>query len=187
MQYTDRLWLRKPEQNDHYNVDDFNYNYQKISESFVGVPTKTDYMSIDEFIASEHAIEIKKGDAIIVNDVVYVLIDNNSLDKNNYVPYGTDGIVVMREYIPLNKRVKGSLYLQLGKTRRIIVRVFKKFFNREYIDTDTKDTLTFKQTDEKTTNVSDGNRYRFTCKNLSILEDGDTSERFVEKLYFVIK
>ena len=187
MQYTDRLGLKKPDQNDIYNVDDFNYNYQKISESFAGVPTPTDYMSIDDFVASEQVQDIKKGDAVIVNGVVYVLIGSDSSNKDNYVPYGADGVVIMHEYVPIEQRTKGSMYLQLGKTRRLIVRVFKKFFNREYTDTDTSDTLTFKQSDTKTENVDDGNKYRFTCKNLSILEDGDTSERLEEKLYFVIK
>lgn len=187
MQYTDRLGLRKPDQSDHYNVDDFNYNYQKISEAFAGVPTQTDYMTIDEFVVSEHAKDIKKGDAIVVNGVVYVLIGDDPLNKNDYVPYGADGMVIMREYVPISERVKGSLYLQLGKTRRLIVKVFRKFFNREYTYTDTNDTLTFKQTDKKTTNVSDGNKYRFTCKNLSILEDGDASERVDGKIYFVTK
>ena len=48
-----------------------------------------------------------------------------------------------------------------------------------------KDKAPAKQTTEKTTNVSDGNKYRFTCKNLSILQQGDSSERFEGKIYFV--
>lgn len=185
MQYTERLGLRKPDQNDHYNVDDFNYNYQKISESFAGVPTQTNYMSIDDFVASEQAQNIKKGDAIVVNGVVYVLIGDDPLNKFDYVPYGADGIVIMHEYVPIEQRTKGSLYLQLGKTRRLIVKVFKKFYRRTYTSSDTSDTLTFKETDSKTTNVDDGNKYRFTCKNLSILLDGENPERVDGKIYFV--
>lgn len=130
------------------------------------------------------------SELIITNDKgekeVYVYVGGDPFDMDNYLQvYGTRAIVVMHEYIPISQRVKGSLYLQLGKTRRLIVRVFKKFFNREYTETDTNDTLTFKQTTEKTTNISDGNKYRFTCKNLSILEDGDISERVDGKIYFV--
>lgn len=187
MQYTDRLGLKKPDQNDHYNVDDFNYNYQKISESFAGVPVKTDYKSIEEFVVSEQAEGVKKGDAVVINGVIYILIGDNPLNKDDYVPYGADGIVIMREYIPIEERVKGSLYLQLGKTRRLIVKVFKKFFNREYTETDTSDTLTFKQTTEKTTNISDGNNYRFTGKNITIIQPGEVVERVEGKLYLVVK
>lgn len=326
MQYTDRLGLRKPEQHDHYNVDDFNYNYQKISESFAGVPTQTDYMTIDEFIASEQVKDIKKGDAIVVNSIIYIFVGDDPLNKNDYVPYGADGMVIMREYVPISERVKGSMYLQLGKTRRLVVKIFKKFFGktknllpypfyettktqngvaftdigdgtivasgtssgqsaftfnhridntmmlgageykvsgcpsggsnttyrlvvakssatgsfevitRDYGDgatfTLTEDTdiyvgfevlngatvsnlvvrpmvrlasitddtyepykkveadnttLLFQKTNTKTTNISDGSKYRFTCMNLSILQNGDTSERLQEKLYFVIK
>ena len=100
---------------------------------------------------------------------------------------GADAMVIMYEFVPVEERVKGSLYLQLGKTRGLIVKVFKKFFNREYMSSDTSDTLTFKQTTAKTTNVNDGNKYRFLCKNLSILEDGDTTERLEGKIYFVAK
>ena len=98
---------------------------------------------------------------------------------------GADALVVMHEYVPVEERVKGSLYLQLGKTRNLIIRVFKKFFNRAYTGTDTSDTLTFKETTERTATVTDGNNYRFLCKNLSILENGDTTERLEGKIYFV--
>ena len=187
MQYTDRLGLRKPDQFDHYNVDDFNYNYQKISESFAGVPTQTDYMTIDEFVVSEKAKDIKKGDAIVLNGVVYVLIGDDPLNKNNYVPYGADGMVIMREYIPINERVKGSMYLQLGKIRGLIIRVFTKFYNRLPNNNDDANTLLFKESMTMTTNVDDGENYRFTCKNLSILDDGDVSERLEGKIYFITK
>lgn len=187
MQYTDRLGLRKPDQNDYYNVDDFNYNYQKISESFAGVPVKTDYKTMDEFVASEQAKDIKKGDAVVVNGVIYILVGNNPLNKDDYVPYGADGIVVMHEYIPIEERTKGSMYLLLGKTRRLIVKVFKKFYRRTYTSSDTSDTLTFKETTERTTNVNDGNNYRFTCKNITIIHPDDVVERVEGKLYFVVK
>lgn len=98
---------------------------------------------------------------------------------------GADALVVMHEFVPVEERVKGSIYLQLGKTRGLIIKIFKKFFNRAYTSSDTSDTLTFKQTTTKTTNVNDGNKYRFLNKNLSILEDGDTTERLEGKIYFV--
>ena len=187
MQYTDRLRLRKPEQNDYYDVDDFNYNYQKISESFAGVPTQTDFNTMDEFLESEQAKDTKKGDAIIINGVVYVLIDDYPLNKNNYVPYGADGMVIMHEYIPISKRIKGSLYLQLGKTRGLIIRIFTKFYNRLPNESDDSNTLLFKESMTMTTNIEDGENYRFICKNLSILEDGDSNERMEKKIYFITK
>lgn len=187
MQFTERLGLKKPDQNDIYNVDDFNYNYQKISESFAGIPIQTEYKNIDDFVASEQAKDIKKGDAIVVNGITYIMVGDNPLSKDSYIQYGASGIVVMHEYVPIEERVKGSLYLQLGKTRKLIVKVFKKFFNREHTDTDTSDTLTFKETTERTTNVNDGNNYRFTGKNITIIHPDDVVERIEGKLYFVVK
>lgn len=185
MQFTDRLGLRKPDQDDAYQVDDFNQNFQRISEAFAGVPMVTEYLTLEEFIASGKADGLKKGDTVAINNLIYILVGDNPLDASHYMVYGAEALVVMREYVPVSERIKGSMYLQLGKTRRLIVRVFKKFFNREHTETDTSDTLTFKQTTEKTTNISDGNKYRFTCKNLSILQQGESPERFEGKLYFV--
>ena len=53
--------------------------------------------------------------------------------------------------------------------------------------TDHDSMLIFKEKNQKTTNVSDGNKYRFLCKNLSIIEDGDTTERLEGKIYLVTK
>lgn len=117
---------------------------------------------------------------------VYIYVGGDQFDMDNYLQvYGTRAMVVMHEYIPISQRVKGSLYLQLGKTRRLIVKIFRKFYNRLPEETDTEDTLLFKQTDTKTTNVDDGNKYRILCKNLSILQQGDSSERLEGKIYFI--
>ena len=185
MQYTERLGLRKPDQSDHYNVDDFNYNYQKISEAFTGVPVKTDYVTLDEFITSEQVENIKKGDAIIINSVIYVLIGDDPLNKDDYVPYGADGMVIMREYIPTSKRIKGSMYLQVGKTRRLIIKIFTKFFNREPNAVDAAETMLFKETTEMTDNTESDMNHRFTCKNMNILDAGETVERKEQKFYFI--
>lgn len=187
MQFTDRLHLRKPDQDDAYQVDDFNANFQHISEAFASVPRLTDYLTLEEFIASGTATDLKKGDTVAINDIIYILVGDNPLDESQYMPYGAEAVVIMREYIPVSERIRGCLYLQLGKTRLLIVKVFKKFYNREYTETDTSDTLTFKQTTEKTTNVSDGNKYRFTCKNVVIIQPGEVVERVEGQLYLVVK
>ena len=117
---------------------------------------------------------------------VYIYVGGDQFDMDNYLQvYGTRAMVVMHEYVPISQRVKGSLYLQLGKTRRLIVKVFRKFYNRLPKATDTEDTLLFKRTDTKTTNIDDGNKYRFSCKNLSTLHQGDSSERLEGKIYFI--
>ena len=187
MQFTNRLNLRKPDQDDAYQVDDFNANFQRISEAFAGVPTLTNYLTLDEFIASGTAENIKKGDTVAINNLIYILVGDNPLDASQYMVYGAEAIVVMKEYIPVEERIKGSLYFQLGKTRRLIIKVFKKFFNREYEETDTSGTLTFKQTTEKTENISDGNRYGFTLKNVTVILPGENPERVEGKIYFVVK
>lgn len=98
---------------------------------------------------------------------------------------GADAMVIMHEYVPVKERIKGSMYLQLGKTRRLIIRVFKKFFNREPDSSDDKETLLFKETTEMTSNVESDLNYRFTCQNMNILNDGESVERKEQKFYFI--
>ncbi len=150
----------------------------------------SDSDSIDDFIKDELHDDIEPGTTIIINNNgdknIYMYIGGDPFDVNNYLQvYGTKAMVVMHEYIPVSKRIKGSLYLQLGKTRRLIVKVFRKFYKRLPQETDTEDTLLFKQTDTKTTNADDGNKYRFLCKNLSVLQQGETPERLEGKFYFI--
>ena len=150
----------------------------------------SDSDSIDDFIKDELHDDIEPGTTIIINNNgdknIYMYIGGDPFDVNNYLQvYGTKAMVVMHEYIPISKRIKGSLYLQLGKTRRLIVKVFRKFYKRLPQETDTEDMLLFKQTDTKTTNVDDGNKYRFLCKNLSVLQQGETTERLEGKFYFI--
>lgn len=150
----------------------------------------SDSDSIDDFIKDELPDDIEPGTTIIINNNgdknIYIYVGGDPFDVNNYLQvYGTKAMVVMHEYIPPSKRIKGSLYLQLGKTRRLIVKIFRKFYRRLPEETDTEDTLLFKQTDTKTTNVDDGNKYRFLCKNLSVLQQGETPERLEGKFYFI--
>lgn len=168
-----------------------------MNNSEYGPPViDTNAGSIEEFIEEIEGTgdaDIDVGSQIIIENEdgekeIYIYVGGDPFDMNSYLQvYGSRALVVMHEYIPIKQRLKGSLYLQLGKTRRLMVKIFRKFYRREYIASDTDDTLTFKQTDVKTTNVSDGYNYRFTCSNLSILEDGDSSARLEEKLYVVIK
>lgn len=131
------------------------------------------------------------GSEIIITNIegdkdIYIFVGGDPLNINNYKKvYGTKAMVVMRQFIPTSQRIKGSLYLQLGTTRRLIIRVFRKFFNRLPEPNDTEDTLLFKRTDEKTTNIDDGNKYRFYCKNLSVVKQGENPERFEGKFYLV--
>lgn len=157
-----------------------------------GTPPTIDSKSdlIEDFIKDEVHDDIEPGTTIIINNGgdknIYVYVGGDSSDVNNYLQvYGTRAMVVMYEYIPPSKRLKGSLYLQLGKTRRLIVRIFRKFYNRLPEPTDTEDTLLFKQSDTKTTNVDDGNKYRFLCKNFSVLQQGETPERSEGRFYFI--
>lgn len=152
------------------------------------IDSKSD--SIEDFIKDEVHDDIEPGTTIIINNGgdknIYVYVGGDSSDVNNYLQvYGTRAMVVMYEYIPPSKRIRGSLYLQLGKTRRLIVRIFRKFYNRLPEPTDTEDTLLFKQRDTKTTNVDDGNKYRFLCKNFSVLQQGETPERSEGRFYFI--
>ena len=150
----------------------------------------SDSDSIDDFIKDELPDDIEPGTTIIINNNgdknIYIYVGGDPFDVNNYLQvYGTKAMVVMHEYIPPSKRIKGSLYLQLGKTRRLIIKIFRKFYRRLPQESDTEDTLLFKQTDTKTTNVDDGNKYRFLCKNLSVLQQGETPERLEGKFYFI--
>lgn len=152
------------------------------------IDSKSD--SIEDFIKDEVHDDIEPGTTIIINNGgdknIYVYVGGDSSDVNNYLQvYGTRAMVVMYEYIPPSKRIRGSLYLQLGKTRRLIVRIFRKFYNRLPEPADTEDTLLFKQSDTKTTNVDDGNKYRFLCKNFSVLQQGETPERSEGRFYFI--
>ena len=68
MQFTNRLGLKKPDLDDAYNVNDFNENYQKISEAFAGVPEETSgFKTIDDFIGSGAAIDKKRGDTVSID------------------------------------------------------------------------------------------------------------------------
>ena len=179
-----------PDQDDAYQVDDFNYNYQKISESFAGVPLMTNYLTLAEFIASGNAEGFKRGDTVAINNIIYLLVADNPLFEASWMPYGAEALVVMRNYyMPITERIKGSMYLQLGNTRRLIVKVFNKYLKQEPpSDGAEAQTIYIKEGSEKTSNteVEDGLKYRFMCKNISILQSGDSPSRSLGRLYFVV-
>jgi len=131
MKYTNRLGLKKPDQDDAYQVDDFNFNYQKISEAFAGVPVVTSGIkTIAEYIATDAASDMKKGDTVFIDNVIYILLGDDPLNASNWKPYGSEAFILMQNgrYIPISERIKQSIYLQVGTARRVIVRVFKEFF-----------------------------------------------------------
>ena len=206
---TENFGLHKPSRTDFYDIEVFNENADivdallKEHENSINVITQKIQKRVFKTLEEMRAWlsdETNKGVASI-GDLLYIE-DDDAPDwwietvRGNPNPdgfyydikkVGADALVVMHNYIPVGERIKGSLYLQLGKTRNLIIRVFRKFFNREHSTNDTDDTITFKQSTEKTVAVSDGNKYRFLCKNLSILEEDDTTERLEGKIYFVTK
>ena len=131
MKYTNRLGLKMPDQDDAYQVDDFNENYQKISEAFAGVPQETTYTSIEIFCESQNAADMRKGDVVKINDVLYLLNADDGTDFRNYIPYGATGIVIMTpsEYVNISDRTEQSIYALVTRTRGLIVKVFKKFYH----------------------------------------------------------
>lgn len=279
-----------------------------LSDSAYAPPTIiTGAPTIDDFKEEGNSVEIG-SDIIITNKdgekEIWTYIGGDT-----YVQvYGTKALVIMHEYIPPSERVRGSLYLQLGKTRRLIIKVFHKFFRNlatisgqtvvrngvtflfngdgsitvtgtaadhtsmiagkvflkanetyvlkggiskdckvdlrcdsarsvMYLDADGKGcastggdrvftngnsdatvyvvvrveggktfdyqrvyprvsvvdgnaagdlyTMYFKETTDKTSNVADGNNYRFVCKNMTIMQEGDEEpERLEGKFYF---
>ena len=138
MQFTNRLRLKKPDQDDAYQVDDFNENYQKISEAFAGVPVKVEGIrTIEEYIATGKAVDMKNGDTVFIDNVIYILLGDDPLNASNWKPYGSEAFILMRDgkFIPFSERIKQSIYLQVGTARRVIIRVFKEFFKNLFVTT----------------------------------------------------
>lgn len=138
MQFTNRLLLKKPDLDDAYNVNDFNENYQKISEAFAGVPDKVEGIkTIDEYVEyrKKEASEMKRGDTVSIDNVIYILLGDDPLNASNWKPYGSEAFILMRDgqYVPISERIKQSIYLQVGNKRRVIVRVFKEFFKNLFV------------------------------------------------------
>ncbi len=129
MRYTDRLDLKLPDQDDAYQVDDFNHNYQKITESFAGIPISMECESIDEFVKSKEAESMKRGDTVDINNLIYILLGPDPKNKDDYKPYGSEALVIMEEYIPPSERTKGSMYFQIGNEQDLIIKVFKEFYH----------------------------------------------------------
>lgn len=129
MKFTDRMGLKMPDQDDAYQVDDFNSNVKKISEYFAAKPVLTPYKDLTEFIRSGKAAGYKLGDTVAIHDIIYILVADNPLSEASWMPYGAEALVVMEQYIPVAERHNGSLYLQLGNSRRLIVKVFREFYH----------------------------------------------------------
>ena len=146
-----------------------------------GAPTiKTDYDTIEDFDKNN---EVDIGTEVILpNGDIYIF------NGNEYVQiYGAKVFIVMREYIEPRRRKKGSLYLQIGKTRRLIIRIFTKYLKLlPPPDGDEVNTLYIKEGVERTNNIRDDGNYRFLCKNLNILaKDVDAEkEKVLGDLYF---
>lgn len=105
-----------------------------MSSSGYSPPTIMTDSTLEDFIEKGESVE--EGSEIIVTNgdgekEIYVYTGGDPFDMNNYLQvYGTRALVVMHEYIPIEERIKGSMYLLLGKTRRLMVKVFKKFFGK---------------------------------------------------------
>ena len=128
MKYTDRLELKMPDQDDSYQVDDFNENVNKISKYFASKPVMTQYKDLAEFIKSGKTLGYKMGDTVAIHDIIYILIGEDPTLENNWMSYGAEALVIMKQYIPTAERHNGSLYMQIGNTRRLIIKVFREFF-----------------------------------------------------------
>lgn len=149
-----------------------------INSSEYGPPTiQTEYITIEDFekhndvdVGTE--VILPNGDIYIYNGYEYVQI------------YGAKVFVVMREYIEPIKRKKGSLYLQLGKTRRLIIKIFTKYLRCLPPNGGNEiNTLYIKEGTIRTDNVTDDGNYRFICKNMNILQEGEQPEKIQGLLY----
>ena len=152
-----------------------------INNSEYGPPTiQTEYITIEEFEKNNDVdvgteVIMPNGDIYIYNGHEYVQI------------YGAKVLVVMREYIEPIKRKKGSLYLQLGKTRRLIIKIFTKYLKMLPPENgDEVNTLYVKEGTTRTDNTKDDGNYRFICKNLHPIQPGEELERFPGELYFKV-
>ena len=68
MRFTDRLNLKLPEPEDSYNIQDFTDNFDEISKSFAGIPKVTNYLTLEEYIDSGDADNLKRGDVVAINN-----------------------------------------------------------------------------------------------------------------------
>lgn len=150
-----------------------------INSSEYGPPTiQTNYVTIEDFAQNNEVdvgteVILPNGDIYIFNGYEYVQI------------YGAKVFIVMHEYIEPKKRKKGSLYLQLGRTRRLIIKIFTKYLKvLPPPDGDEINTLYIKEGKLKTQNEKDDCNYRFVCKNLDILQPGEEPQRIKGNLYF---
>lgn len=149
-----------------------------INSSEYGPPTiQTEYVTIEDFEKNNDVdvgteVILPNGDIYIYNGYEYVQI------------YGAKVFVVMREYIEPLKRKMGSLYLQLGKTRRLIIKIFTKYLRCLPPNGGNEiNTLYIKEGTIRTDNVKDDGNYRFICKNMNILQEGEQPERTQGLLY----
>ena len=115
MRFTERMGLKMPDQDDAYQVEDFNGNTDKISKYFAAKPVLTSYKNLTEFIRSGKAAGFKLGDTVAIHDIIYILVADNPLSESSWMPYGAEALVVMEQYIPVAERHNGSLYLEAAQ------------------------------------------------------------------------
>lgn len=150
-----------------------------ISNSESGPPTiQTTYITIEDF-AKNNDVDVGT-EVILPNGDIYIF------NGNEYVQiYGAKVFVIMHEYIEPASRKKGSLYLQLGKTRRLIIKIFTKYLRMLPPENgDEVNTLYIKEGRTRTDNTRDDGNYRFICKNLHVFQSGEEPERSLGELYF---
>ncbi|MCM1388094.1 MAG: phage tail protein [Bacillus sp. (in: Bacteria)] len=152
-----------------------------ISNSESGPPTiQTNYITIEDF-AENNTVDVGT-EVILPNGDIYIF------NGDEYVQiYGSRVFIVMNEYIEPAKRKKGSLYLQLGKTRRLIIRIFTKYLKILPPENGNEvNTLYFREGKVKTDKPKDDGNYRFICKNLHSFKSGEEPERIPGELYLKI-
>lgn len=181
---SERLGLLLPHEDDVYDIQEFNGNSRIIDREMVRVPQKSGSKSLLEFIESGESAGYRRGDTVIIDQIMYIMTGNNALEKESFMPYGPEALVIMRYYLTPDERIKGSLYLQISKKRKLIIKVYEKYIGSLPVEKETN-CLYFDNTDERTSLVNDENTYRFTCKNLRILKEQSDSNRKSGELYFI--
>lgn len=180
--YTERLKLVLPHEDDIYDIDEFNKNNRILDKEIVRVPKSSKAETIDQFIESGESTGYRRGDTVIVNHIMYIMVGDNPKIKDSFMAYGPEALVVMRHYLVPEERIKGSLYLQLTQTRKLIIKVFKKYLG-SLPSLGEIHCLYFNKTNIKTALSNDRNTYRFTCKNISVLDQNAGQVRTIGKLY----
>lgn len=183
-EYTERLGLILPCEDDIYNIDEFNKNNREIDREMVRVPKKSKAETMEKFIGSGESAGYRQGDTVIINQIMYIMTGSDPGSEASFMPYGPEALVIMRYYLAPAERMKGSLYLQLTQARKLIIKVFKKYIG-SLPSSGEMYCLYFKETSSQTTLSNDKNTYRFTCKNINVLKGSSGQTRNIGKLYII--